>query len=83
MSRFQTKIIKELKAMGYKTINIIRLSENGYPDLMAMKEGKTIWIECKEKDDTLKPLQKFRIDQLIKNGFEAKCLQDGKGQIYP
>ena len=28
--------------------------------------------------DTLKPLQKYRIDELIGQGFEAFCLKDGK-----
>ena len=83
MSKFQTKTIKELESMGFLVLNVIRLSQNGYPDLMAMKNGKTIWVECKEKSDSLNPLQKFRIDELIKQGIEAKCLQDGKGQIYP
>ncbi|MNL74516.1 hypothetical protein D3C87_2001630 [compost metagenome] len=50
---------------------------------MGLKDGKSIFIECKEADDTLKPLQKYKIDELIKLGFDAKCIQDGKGQIYP
>ena len=53
------------------------------PDLFLFKDGITIFIECKELNDTLKPLQKYRIDELIKQGFEAFCLQDGKGIIYP
>jgi hypothetical protein len=60
----------------------MRLSDNGYPDLLCLKDGKCIWIECKEATDTLKPLQKHRIDELRKEGFEAFCLQDGKGKIY-
>ena len=43
----------------------------------------TIFIEVKEAKDTLKPLQKLRIDQLNQKGFKAICLQDGKGVIYP
>jgi hypothetical protein len=39
--------------------------------------------EFKEAKDTLKPLQKLRIDQLNWTGFNAYCLQDGKGKIYP
>ena len=82
-SAFQDKIIKKYKAKGYKVVSVIKLSENGYPDLLCMKNGKCIWIECKEINDTLKPLQKYRIRELIKNGFEAFCLQDKKGKIYP
>ena len=43
----------------------------------------TIFIEIKESKDTLKPLQKLRINQLNEKGFTAYCLQDGKGKIYP
>ena len=43
----------------------------------------TIFIEVKEAKDTLKPLQKLRIDELNKLGFNAFCLQDGKGIVYP
>jgi hypothetical protein len=49
---------------------------------MLLKDGKASFIEIKEANDTLKPLQKHRIDELRELGFEAKCLQDGKGQIY-
>ena len=54
------------------------------PDLLAMKSNEpTIFIEVKEKKDDLKPLQGLRIDELNKLGFNAFCLQDGKGIIYP
>ena len=53
------------------------------PDLFLFKDGVTKFIEIKEATDTLKPLQKYRIDELIKQGFEAFCLQDKKGVIYP
>jgi len=59
-------------------------TQAGYPDLLATKLGEVdIYIECKELNDTLKPLQKFRIDQLIVAGKKAFCIQDKKGIIYP
>jgi Holliday junction resolvase-like predicted endonuclease len=82
MSKFQTKIKKEYEKQGYRVLKLIRLSENGFCDLMLLKDGKASFIEIKEANDTLKPLQKHRIDELRELGFEAKCLQDGKGQIY-
>lgn len=81
-SKFQSKIIKEYKSKGYLVLNVIKLSESGFPDLQCIKDGRSKWIECKEKNDTLKPLQKYRIDQLRLAGCEAFCLQDGKGVIY-
>lgn len=84
MSTYQTKIKKEFEQKGYTVLKIVRLSDSGYPDLLAMKLGEVdVWIECKEKNDTLKELQKFRIDQLNKMGKRAFCTQDTKGIIYP
>jgi hypothetical protein len=84
MSAYQNKIKKEFQSKGYTVLKIVRLSDSGYPDLLAMKLGELdIWIECKEKNDTLKELQKFRIDQLNKLGKRAFCTQDSKGIIYP
>lgn len=84
MSRYQTKIIKEMEAKGYFVVNIIRTNKNGICDLLCMKAGEVdTWIECKEKNDTLKPLQKFRIDELNSIGKKAFCTQDTKGIIYP
>lgn len=82
-SKFQRSVIEKYESMGYRVLKIMKLSENGYPDLQCLKDGKSVWIECKEKKDTLKPLQAYRIDELISLGFEAFCLQDGKGKIYP
>ncbi len=84
MSKFQTKIIKKLEKSGFTVIKTIRLNKSGYPDILAMKKGEVdIWIECKEKGDTLKELQKKRIDQLNELGKIAFCIQDSIGIIYP
>lgn len=84
MSKFQSKMIRDLKKQGYKVLKIIRLNENGYPDLLAMKPNCIdLWIECKEGNDTLKPLQKKRIDELNELGKKAMCVHEYKGIIYP
>jgi hypothetical protein len=81
---YQTKIIKEMELKGFTVLKVIKLSDSGYPDLLCMKKDTVdTWIECKEKTDTLKPLQKLRIDQLNKLGKNAFCIQNGKGIIYP
>jgi len=77
-SKFQNKTIKLLSSKGWKVLKVIRLSENGYCDLLALKDGQAIWVECKEANDTLKPLQKLRIKELQKLGFKAFVEQDGK-----
>lgn len=82
-SLFQNKVRAKYQKMGYKVAKLAKLGDAGWTDLMCLKDGKSIFIECKEVDDTLKELQKYKIDQLIALGFEAFCLQDGKGKIYP
>lgn len=82
-SKFQSKVIKEMESKGYTVLKIIRLSVSGYPDLQCLRMGRVVWIECKEAKDELKPLQAMRINELINNGFEAYCLHETKGKIYP
>jgi len=73
-----------MEAKGFLVLKNIRLNKTGYPDLQCLKKGEVdVWIECKEKNDNLKPLQKIRIDQLNELGKISYCLQDGKGIIYP
>ena len=79
---YQKEIIKEYEKQGFTVLKVIRLNKSGYPDLMCLKNGKVIFIEVKEDKDTLKPLQKYRIDELKQIGFDAFCIQKNKGKIY-
>jgi hypothetical protein len=81
-SKFQNRVIKEYESDGYLVIKLHKTNKNGIPDLQCIKDGKSTFIECKEISDTLKPLQKYRIDELKAAGCEAFCLQDKKGKIY-
>ena len=71
MSKFQEKLIKDYEQKGYDVIKTIRLNKQGYPDLFLFKDGKAFFIEAKESNDILSELQKLRINQLIKNGFDS------------
>jgi Holliday junction resolvase len=70
-SKHQTRVIKQYEAEGWYVINLIRTNKNGIPDLLCLKDGNAIFIECKEKTDTLKPLQQYRINELKELGFDA------------
>ena len=71
-SKHQSKIIKEYEKLGYYVINLIVTNKNGIPDLLALKKGEPpIFIESKEINDTIKPLQEFRIKELNDLGFKA------------
>lgn len=81
-STYQNKVKKQYEKDGYFVVKLHKTTANGITDLMCLKEGKSVFIEVKEKNDTLKELQKYRIDQLRLMGFEAFCLKDGIGKIY-
>lgn len=49
---------------------------NGIPDLIAFKDGKTIFIEVKQPTGVLSEIQKIRIKQLRAQGFEVNVWTD-------
>tara|TARA_R110000803_G_scaffold63443_4_gene124127 strand:- start:678 stop:932 length:255 start_codon:yes stop_codon:yes gene_type:complete len=70
-SKQQTKLIKKWKDKGYTVVNLIRTNCNGISDLIAFKDGHTVFIESKEKNDTLSTLQYFRLKSFVVNGFDV------------
>lgn len=85
MSKYQTKIIKQYKDDGYGVIVISKTNKNGIADLLVAKWNTTpTFIECKEKNDTVKPLQivqnRILADEM---GFDFIIMKDGVGKIDP
>jgi Holliday junction resolvase len=77
MSKFQTKVIKEYENKGYYVINLTRTNKQGISDLLCLKDNeKPLFIECKEKTDTIKPLQQYRSKEVINLGFKHIFLKD-------
>lgn len=54
-------------------------SLNGFPDLICLKDGKTIFIEIKGTNQKLKPLQEHRLQQLTMLGFNAIWVDSYEG----
>jgi Holliday junction resolvase len=75
-SKIQSKIKKKLEEKGYLVVKLIKTNCNGIPDLMALKDGKAIFIEVKQPTGVLSELQKLRIKQLTDLGFECKVWTD-------
>tara|TARA_R110000772_G_scaffold37589_4_gene89223 strand:- start:1702 stop:1935 length:234 start_codon:yes stop_codon:yes gene_type:complete len=65
------KIVKHWKSRGWIAINLIKTNKNGIPDYMMLKDGKTVFVESKEPEDRLSPLQGYRIKQLKAAGFDC------------
>ena len=76
-SKLQSKIIKEYESKGYFVINLINTNRNGIADLLCLKKDEIpLFVECKEKNDTVKPLQDYRRRELIKLGFESIIIKE-------
>ena len=70
--KIQKKIITQLEKQGYFVLKLIKCNKNGYPDLIAVKENETIFIEVKKNDGILSVLQKVRIKELRSRNINVK-----------
>ena len=76
-SKFQNKTIKQYEKLGYFVIKLGITNKVGIADLLCLKANEIpLFVECKEKTDTVKPLQDYRRRELIELGFNAIILQD-------
>ena len=69
--QYQKKISDKLEKEGWYVIKLIKTNKNGIPDLIAIKEDKTIFIECKTLKGKLSKIQEFRLDELKAKGIEC------------
>ena len=75
-SKNQNKIIKKLEAEGFFVIKLVRTNKNGIPDLLAIKNNVTMFIEVKQPNGKLSPVQKYRIEEMREKGLNVKIWQD-------
>jgi Holliday junction resolvase len=76
-NKIQAKIIKRFADQGYFVIKLVKTNKNGIPDLMALKDGKTIFIEVKRPLlGKLSKVQEYRIKELKEYGFETLILTE-------
>ena len=74
----QNRVKRYFEMQGYLVVKIIQTTLNGWPDLQCHKNGKTIFIETKAENGIVSPLQFYRHEQLIKQGFEVYVIHDIK-----
>tara|TARA_R100000544_G_scaffold31818_1_gene18137 strand:- start:986 stop:1240 length:255 start_codon:yes stop_codon:yes gene_type:complete len=80
--QIQKKITDQLTNDGWFVIKLMKTSINGIPDLMALKNGTTKFIEVKKPRGVISEIQKYRIKQLRKQGFEAVVMDGIDSIIY-
>jgi Holliday junction resolvase len=72
----QSKIIHNLEKKGWLVVKIIQSTKNGWPDLEAIKAGKTVYIEVKNIGENPDPLQLIRHKQLRTAGATVFVTDD-------
>jgi len=80
--QIQKKITDQLTNDGWFVIKLMKTSINGIPDLMALKNGTTKFVEVKKPRGVISEIQKYRIKQLRKQGFEAVVMDGIDSIIY-
>jgi len=78
----QKKISDHYTKQGYLVVKLMKTNRNGMPDLMLLKDGTTKFIEVKKKGGIIAPLQKYRIEQLRKFGFDAVVCDGVESVIF-
>jgi len=68
-SKIQRKIILQLEKRNWLVVKLIKTTMNGIPDLMALKDGRTVFIEVKTETGKVSELQKHRHEKLKSQGF--------------
>ena len=77
--QIQNRLIKVYEGKGYFVLKLSKTNKNGIPDLLAIPNARDLnkghrvtFIEVKDEDGTLEPLQEFRIRELKERyGFNA------------
>lgn len=72
----QTKIKNKLEKEGWFILKLIKVSKSGIPDILALRNGVTMFIEVKKPNGKLSELQRHRIKELRDLGFEVKIWTD-------
>ena len=73
-SSYQKKLINRYeKEEGYLVLKLIQVQKAGYPDLLLLKpNGEIRFVEVKAKRGRLSKIQKYRIDELKRLGFDVE-----------
>ena len=78
----QKKIIERHQKQNWFVVKIIQSTANGFPDLMLLKNGRTVFIEVKRPGvKTAAPLQVYRHKQLRDLGFDCYLTDDPNFEI--
>lgn len=78
-SKIQRKITDFLEKQGFLVNKIMITTLNGWPDLIAHRDGVTVYVETKREGRDLDPVQAYRHKQLTDKGipcFKAESVEE-------
>jgi Holliday junction resolvase len=75
-SDIQAKIIRNLTKKGWYVAKIIQTTKNGWPDLLCLKDGKSVYIEVKRPGGKPSPLQLLRHREIAATGHIVHVTDD-------
>lgn len=81
-SKIQKKIIDHYQNAGFMVVKLMKTNQNGIPDLMVLKNGICKFVEVKKPGGKISQLQKYRIDKLRQQGFEAVVMDGINSTIH-
>lgn len=67
-SAIQKKLLDGLDSRGWWTQKVVGQSRNGLPDIVAVHDGETLWIEVKRDDGKLGKSQHREIPLMARHG---------------
>ena len=68
-TKIQSQITDTLKDLGFYVIRLVLAQPNGCPDLIAIRNGKTVFVEVKQPGEKARKLQKYRHKQISDQGI--------------
>lgn len=75
--QLQAKKIKQLEQEGFYVIKLTTTNKNGIPDLIALKSDRpALFVEVKTPKGKVSPLQRYRIKELQKYGFDVEVCRE-------
>lgn len=70
-STIQSSIIMYAESRGWLCAKITSPSMRGMPDLVAVRAGRTVWIEVKREDEEARRQQKLRAKEMRAHDAEV------------
>ena len=75
--QLQAKKIKQLEQEGFYVIKLTTTNKNGIPDLIALRSDRpALFVEVKTPKGKVSPLQRYRIKELQKYGFDVEVCRE-------